>query len=101
MTYPSTWFDSAGIAIQDPPRECVKDCSRPGIVDEDVDYWVQELDLTAPPWLLRRYLKGFGAWSAAELCDHTENLKRLLWIWCCNIREAVDSGMSYYLMALE
>ena len=36
-----------------------------------------------------------GAWTAADLCDHQPNRRRLLWIWACNCREG-DS-----LLALE
>ena len=28
-----------------------------------------------------------GAWTAADLCDHQVNRRRLLWIWACNCRE--------------
>lgn len=101
MPYPTTWFDAAGVAIQEPPPECVAACAAHGRVDYAVEEWVKELDLAAPPWLLRRYLRGFGAWEPDELCDHAENLKRLLWVWCCNIQESVSAGDPYYLMVLE
>lgn len=32
-------------------------------------------------------LKEYGAWDAAELADHAQNLQRLLWIACGDIRE--------------
>jgi hypothetical protein len=89
--YPSDWFDGPW-AKQQPPADCVRDCSSQGRVDETVDYWAKKLNLTAPPWLLRRYLKGFGAWEPDELCNHDQNLRRLLWIWCCDIKEAAAGG---------
>lgn len=32
-------------------------------------------------------LQEFGAWDAAELADHDQNLSRLLWIACGDINE--------------
>lgn len=100
MTYPSDWFDQYGFAIQCPPLDCVKDCSSAGRVDEAVDHWVRKLKLTAPPWLLRRYLRRCGAWDAGELCDHEQNLRRLLWTWCCDIRESAAAGEPDCVMSL-
>lgn len=82
MTYFSEWFDSTGCSIKEPPDECIRDCSGQGRVDEAVDYWVRKLGFEAPAWKLRRYLRGFGAWEPDELCDHQQNLRRLLWTWC-------------------
>lgn len=100
MSYPSAWFDQGGFAIQEPPADCVASCSAQGRVDEAVKHWVRKLELSAPPWLLRRYLKGFGAWEPDELCNHDANLERLPWIWCCNIRESAARGEDSCLMAL-
>ena len=77
------------------PPECVADCSSSGPVDDAVEFWVCRLEFDGPPWLMRRHLRGYGAWSTADLCDHQANRRRLLWIWACNCREG-DS-----LLALE
>ena len=77
------------------PPECVADCSSSGPVDDAVAFWVHRLEFDGPPWLMRQHLKGYGAWTAADLCDHQVNRRRLLWIWACNCREG-DS-----LLALE
>jgi hypothetical protein len=37
--------------------------------------------------LLKRELKELGAWDEIELCNHDDNLKRILWIACCDIKE--------------
>lgn len=87
--YPSAWFDGRH-ALKNPPPECVSGCSSQGRVDQSIRYWVEKLNLSAPPWFLRQYLKGTGAWERDELCDHDANLERLLWIWCCNLREDPD-----------
>jgi hypothetical protein len=87
MAYFSAWFDSCGCNAQEPPPDCVADCSAQGSVDEAVDYWVRKLSFEAPAWLLRRYLKRFGVWDRGELCDHQQNLRRLLWTWCGGIQD--------------
>lgn len=92
VTYFSAWFDNHGGSVQDPPPDCVADCSAQGGVDEAVDHWVRKLSFEAPAWLLRRYLAHFGAWDHADLCDHRQNLRRLLWTRCCDIREACATG---------
>lgn len=99
-TYPSQWFDGIW-PLQELPEDCIRDCSSQGRVDDAVEYWVSELQLTAPPWLLRRYLRCIGAWDRAELCDHEENLKRLLWLWACQIKEAWAAGETTPLFTLS
>ena len=90
------WFKGHS-AISRLPRECIADCSAPGSVDEAVAYWVDRLNLEAPPWLLREHLKGYGAWDRAELCDHKANLQRLLWIWACDCRDNANPDYLPYL----
>ena len=77
------------------PPECVTDCSSSSPVDYAVEFWLNRLDFDGPPWLMRRHLRGYGAWSAADLCDHQANRRRLLWIWACNCRDGD------FLLALE
>jgi len=84
------WFNGTE-AIQPLPAEAIADCSASGAVDDAVAYWARRLQLEAPPWLLRRYLRGYGAWDRADLCDHGANLQRLLWLWACDARESGDS----------
>jgi len=88
------WFMDAWAQCELPPA-CIRDCSSSGAVDDAVEFWVRRLEFDGPPWLMRRHLRGYGAWSAADLCDHQANRRRLLWIWACNWREG-DS-----LLALE
>ena len=38
--------------------------------------------------LLRDELREYGAWDDAELADHEKSLDRILWIACCDIKEA-------------
>lgn len=82
----NAWFHGAWIQ-QELPLECVADGSAPGRVDEAVACWVDRLQFDGPAWLIRRHLRGYGAWSRAELCDHQANLQRLLWIWAGHCRD--------------
>lgn len=84
--FANPWFQGQW-ALQELPPEAIADCSARGAVDDAVAFWVNRLGFEGPSWLIRRHLKGYGAWSPAELCDHQANLRRLLWIWACNCRE--------------
>jgi hypothetical protein len=95
MAFKNDWFHDRD-AIKSPPAECVADCSAQGSVDDAVEYWVSELVFDGPAWLIREHLRGYGAWDRRELCDHQQNLRRLLWIWCCDIAENGDDLL--YLM---
>lgn len=87
MTFQNEWFNGPW-ATKDLPADCITECSAPGPADDAVAYWIKELAFDGPAWLIRRHLKGYGAWDAADLCDHGTNLERLLWIWACDCREA-------------
>ena len=80
------WFKGTWAQCELPPA-CIRDCSSSGAVDDAVEFWVRRLDFDGPPWLMRRHLRGYGAWTAADLCDHQANRRRLLWIWACNYRD--------------
>lgn len=92
----SQWFDGRQ-AVQTLPQDCIKDCSSAGPVDEPVSYWVERLNFQAPSWYVRDYLGGMGAWDSAELANHRDNLKRLLWIWACDCKEYSDPDYLVYL----
>lgn len=83
------WFIDRAGQCELPPA-CIRDCSASGPVDDAVEFWVQRLQFDGPPWLIRRHLRGIGCWSAAELCDHQANRRRLLWIWACDCREGLQ-----------
>jgi hypothetical protein len=87
MTYRNPWFHDR-TAIAAPPPEAVSDCSGQGRADSAVAYWVRTLNFDGPAWLIREHLSGYGAWDRSELCDHQQNLHRLFWIWCNDIRES-------------
>ena len=90
------WFQGRA-AISNLPQSAVMDCSAQGSVDEACDYWVNRLNLDAPPWLLREHLAQYGCWDKAELCNHQDNLRRLIWIWASDCRENDDIFFLPYL----
>jgi len=71
------------------PKEAVADCSHQGQCDEDVDFWAPRI--TRPesitPELLRRELKGYGAWDEDELMNDEDNWKRIIWLAAGQIKD--------------
>lgn len=95
--FKNAWFQDRQ-SIQDLPPECWDDCSRPGqSADDAVSHWCDRLNFEGPAWLIREHLKGYGAWDDAQLCDHRENLQRLLWAWACDCSEAGQSEPLYLM----
>ena len=92
--YRNTWFHGRN-AMRQLPLECICDCTGAGDRDDDISAWVDRLDFDGPAWLFREYLRGFGAWDHADLCDHNENRKRVLFVWACNCK--VHPGECDYL----
>ena len=90
----SYWFDGR-VSVHYLPGPCVDDCTRPGPADDAVEHWIKRLEFEAPPWLLRQYLKGCGAYDSAELSDHQANLRRLLWLWAFECKDAGGSVCMY------
>lgn len=86
--FQNEWFHGRQ-AIKCPPAEAVRDCTGSGPADSAVAYWVDRLNFDGPAWLIRDHLSGYGAWDSADLCDHSENLQRLFWVWCCDIAEEI------------
>ena len=84
--FKNDWFEDR-MAIKAPPLEAVLDCSGPGRADDAVAYWVAMLAFDGPSWHIRDYLKGFGAWDAKELCNHYDNLCRVFWVYCNDLKE--------------
>lgn len=40
---------------------------------------------------LKAELKEYGAWDNDELSNHAENIQRILWIACCEIKEQIKA----------
>ncbi len=66
--------------------------SHSGRCDDDVaelrrvPYIAEQLAEWSPEDL-RRELKECGAWDTAQLADNGENIARMLWIACCDVRD--------------
>ena len=93
LTPPDWAIDEFGI---DPdksplPDECVRACSHPGHVDDDVSAWVDALkfDQNFPVERARRWLKEYGAWDEEELAemDARELAEKALWIFSADISD--------------
>lgn len=87
--FKNEWFEDRQ-AVKAPPLQAVLDCSGPGPADDAVAHWVSKLNFDGPAWLIREHLQGYGAWDTSQLCDHPENVRRLFWVWCCDIAEELD-----------
>ena len=90
------WFNDRQM-IQDLPEECIDDMRGSGRKDDAVDYWIEELEFDGPAWLIREHLSGYGAWDKKELCNHKQNLRRLLWIHGADMAEDPDCGPLYLM----
>lgn len=69
------------------PSRAIRECSAPGPCDDVVAYWIRTLHFDVPADLARDYLQGFGAWDDGELSDHADNVSRVFWIVCGNLRD--------------
>lgn len=77
--------------------EIAEMCSHSGDCSEDIDRCMElpeikvELEGIDPKELVKE-LEEYGAWDKEELTDHTENLRRILWIASGNITEEAPIG---------
>ena len=77
------WFDSHGDIKTHFPKDCILDCSSGGRVDDEVDYWVNELNFHVPTEKGLSYVREYGIDDIGpEDVD-----KYVLWIMCGNIKE--------------
>ena len=87
------WFHDRQM-IKPLPAKCVQDFAGSGDKTEACEYWIKKLNFDGPAWLIREHLSGCGAWTKQQLCDHQENLRRLLFVHACS-----ENGMDLlYLM---
>ena len=77
------WFDSYGDMKKHLPMDCILGCSGGGRADDEVDYWVNELDFHVPTEKGLSYVREYGLDDIGpEDVD-----KYVLWIMCGNIKE--------------
>ena len=86
------WSSSCGRITLQITKAQAEIGSHHGQCDNDVAYLrtlpviarqLRKVDVEA----LRRDLREYGAWDTEQLADHEENLTRLLWLACSDIRE--------------
>lgn len=76
--------------------EDLKDCGGSGQQDSNVDYIMDNYHITGNEQDCQNYLKGYGAWEEDELQDHTENLRRLVWLTGADLCEQGEAHFSTY-----
>ena len=82
--------------IREIPADAIYDCTQPGVdASSSVEYWVERLNFSVDPDIARDYLRSYGAWDDSELTDDAQNVSRLFWIICGNLRE--DPSPEIYL----
>lgn len=94
------WFDEFGQLTRDLPQECIDACTHRGSCDDDVAFWVEELefDKGLPIEMAKRWLRSTGGWTKEELDEETDKdiAEKVLWVICGNIKEEPD-----YIPCLE
>lgn len=88
------WFNEFGELTRDLPQECIDACSHGGRCDDDVAFWVKELDFEngLPIKMAKRWIQATGGWTQEELDEmsNSEIAEITLWILCSNIKEEPD-----------
>lgn len=91
------WYTSSDGKIElELTLDDAKSGSHQGQCDDDIEglrrvpYVKAQLDKLDPADV-RNELRGYGAWDTTELADDEQNLNRLLWLACGNIREEHES----------
>lgn len=73
------------------------DCGAPGQpADEAVAYVISTWTVEGNPEACRAMLRPCGAWDDEEMTDHDENLRRLVWLTGCSLREDGEAYFSGY-----
>ena len=89
-----SWFDEHGYLTRDLPQECIDACSHGGSCDDDVSFWVEELefDKGLPVKMAQRWLKATGGWTDEDFEDWTTKdfAERVLWVICTSLKEDPD-----------
>ena len=68
--------------------DALYDCGTPGQdATEAVQFVLDHWQITGDQDQCAAYLRGYGAWDDSELSDHAENLRRLVWLAGCGLRE--------------
>lgn len=90
------WTDSSGRLELQLSFDQARQGYHSGACDADIAALIQDPAVSGQlskldPRLTAEALKEYGAWDAAELSNHADNLERLLWIACGDIVESTFS----------
>ena len=86
------WSAGSGLVELRLTRDQWESCSGQGRQDDNVAELRRvpsvrkQLDALDPARVAAE-LREYGAWDAEQLANHDDNLDRLLWIACCDLRE--------------
>jgi hypothetical protein len=88
------WSSSSGKIELDIPTRIYKQVPTSGPADDVIERLVfmpviMKQFMVIPDSLLVETLREYGAWNDAELADRLNNLHRLLWITCLDLRESL------------
>jgi hypothetical protein len=86
------WTSSNGLIALQISRADAAGASHQGRCDDDVDALSRKPSIArqlakVDSDLLKADLREYGAWDDDDLADHDQNLQRLLWLACGDIRE--------------
>lgn len=93
MNAPRVWWTSSDGRLElQLTLAQARSASHSGRCDDDVRALSQAPDIAEQiqqwkPEDVRRELEGYGAWDAAELADHDQNLQRALWCAANDVME--------------
>jgi hypothetical protein len=95
MTETRYWCTSSGRIELYLTEEQARSASHPGQCDVDVRALSEHPNIKAQldalnPEVLRKELKEYGAWDAADLADHEHNKERILWLAAGDICDGFD-----------
>lgn len=88
------WYTSSMYMVEFRlPGQAIIDCHHSGQCDNEVEYWIQKLDLSdIDPDHLAGELGEYGSWDRDELSDHDANLARIVWLAAADLQEAIAQG---------
>jgi hypothetical protein len=86
------WYESLGRIELNIKLRDARSCSHQGDCELDVLVLMEKPSIRRQldkldPETVKTVLSEYGAWEDHEMQDHQPNLKRLLWLACCDIAE--------------
>ena len=72
------------------------ECGSSGDQTANVDYVMDNYDITGDVETCKDALRPYGAWDNDELADHDKNLRRMVWLAGCGLCECGEIYFSCY-----